>query len=116
MMTSPRLHRNPCGHYQFRVLPFGLTNAPGTFQSVMNNLFSPPKFCADGSLNPKHKLSEFALVFIDDILVFSKSAAEHKQHLDAVMAVLRENKILIKASKCVWGQTELAYLGHVSCC
>ena len=81
----------------------------------MNNLFSPPKFCADGSLNPKHKLSEFALVFIDDILVFSKSAAEHKQHLDAVMAVLRENKILIKAPTSVWGQTELAYLGHIIC-
>ena len=74
-------------------MPIGLTNAPGTFQSVMNNLFSPPKFCADGSLNSRHKLSEFALVLIDDILVFSKSAVEHKQHLDAVMAVLREDKV-----------------------
>ena len=54
-------------------------------------------------------------MFIDDILVFSKSAAEHKQHLDAVVAVLRENKTLIKASKCVWGQFELACLGHVIC-
>ena len=42
----------PFGHYQFRVLPFGLTNAPGTFQAVMNNLFNPPKVCADGSVNP----------------------------------------------------------------
>ena len=80
-----------------------------------NNVFSPPKFCADGSFTPKHKLSEFALVFIHDIVVFGKSAAEHKQHLDAVMAVLRENKIMIKASKCVGGQTELACLGHIIC-
>ena len=62
---SKTAFRTPFGHHQFRVLPFGLTNAPGTFQAVMNNLFNPPKFCADGSLNPKHKLSEFAVVFID---------------------------------------------------
>ena len=105
--------RTPFGHYQFRVLPFGLTNAPSTFQAVMNNLFNPPKFRADGSLNPKHKLSEFAVVFIDDILVFSSTAAEHKLHLQAVLSELREHKVLIKASKCVWGQTELPYLGHI---
>ena len=105
--------RTPFGHYQFKVLPFGLTNAPATFQTVMNNLFNPPKFCADGSLNPKHKLSEFSCVFIDDILVFSKTAAEHKQHLRAVLSELRDHRLLIKASKCVWGQTELPYLGHI---
>ena len=105
--------RTPFGHYQFKVLPFGLTNAPATFQAVMNNLFNPPKFRADGSLNPKHKLSEFSCVFIDDILVFSKTAAEHKKHLEAVLAELRDHKLLIKASKCVWGQTELPYLGHI---
>ena len=105
--------RTPFGHYQFRVLPFGLTNAPATFQAVMNNLFNPPKYNADGSINPKHKLSEFALVFIDDIVIFSKSAADHKLHLEAVLAELRHNNILIKSSKCVWGQTELPYLGHI---
>ena len=105
--------RTPFGHYQFKALPFGLTNAPATFQTVMNNLFNPPKFCADGSLNPKHKLSEFSCVFIDDILVFSKTAAEHKQHLQAVLSELRDHKLLIKASICVWGQTELPYLGHI---
>lgn len=60
--------RTPFGHYLFRVHPFGLTNAPATLQAVMNNLFNPPKFNADGSLNPRHKLSEFAIVFIDDTL------------------------------------------------
>ena len=105
--------RTPFGHYQFRVLPFGLTNAPGTFQGVMNNVFNPPKFCADGSLNPKHRLSDFSCVFIDDILVFSKTAAEHKEHLETVLSELRDHKLLIKPSKCVWGQTELPYLGHI---
>ena len=60
--------RTPFGHYQFRVLPFGLSNALATFQAVMNNLFNPPKFNADGSLNPRHELSQFAIVFIDSHL------------------------------------------------
>ena len=105
--------RTPYGHYQFRVLPFGLTNAPATFQAVMNNLFNPPKYNGDGSLNPRYKLSKFAVVFIDDILIFSKSAEEHKQHIEIVLSMLREHKLLLKPSKCVWAQTELPYLGHV---
>ena len=99
--------RTPFGHYQYKVLPFGLTNAPGTFQAVMNNVFD------DGSINPMHELSKFALVFIDDILIFSKTAADHKRHIEIVLAELRKQSILIKASKCVWGQTELPYLGHI---
>ena len=79
----------------------------------MNNLFKPPKFNADGSLNPRHKLSEFTIVFVDDILVFSKSAAEHKQHLEIVLSELRKHKLLLEPSKCVWAQTELPYLGHI---
>ena len=105
--------RTPFGHYQFRVLPFGLTNAPATFQAVMNNLFNPPKFNADGSLNPRHRLSEFAIVFIDDILIFSKSADEHRRHVEIVLCELRKHRILLKLSKCVWAQAELPYLGHV---
>ena len=65
--------RTPFGHYQFRVLPFGLTNAPATFQAVMNRVFEHPKFLADGSINPLSAMSDFVLVFIDDILIFSKS-------------------------------------------
>ncbi|KAL0040176.1 hypothetical protein WJX79_009953 [Trebouxia sp. C0005] len=105
--------RTPFGHYQFRVLPFGLTNAPATFQAVMNHLFSPPKFNADGILNPRHKLSNFAVVFIDDIVAFSKTADEHKRHLETVLSELRKHKILLKSPKCVWPQTELPYLGHI---
>ena len=64
--------RTPFGHYQFRVLPFGLTNAPATFQAVMNRVSEHPKFLADGKVNPLAAISDFVLVFIDDILIFSK--------------------------------------------
>ena len=102
----------PFDHYQFRV-PFGLTNAPATFQAVMNDLFNPPKFNADGSLNPRHQLSEFAIVFIDDVLIFSKSSDEHKRHVEIVLSELHKYRILLKPSKCVWAQAELPYLSHI---
>jgi hypothetical protein len=105
--------RTPFGHYQFRVLPFGLTNAPATFQAVMNSLFNQTKYNADSTENPMHRLSEFVLVFIDDILIFSKTAEEHCKHIEIVLQLLRQHKVLIKPSKCVWGQTELPYLGHI---
>ena len=70
--------RTPFGHYQFKVLSFGLTNAPATFQAAMNDLFRP-------------YLNKFVVVYIDDILIFSKSQAEHVQHLQQVLEVLREN-------------------------
>ena len=105
--------RTPFGHYQFRVLPFGLINAPATFRTVMNKVFSPPTFNADGSLNNEADLADFVLVFIDDILIFSKTAADHIRHIRAVLSVLRREQLLIKMSKCVWGQTELPYLGHI---
>jgi hypothetical protein len=53
------------------------------------------------------------LSFIGDILIFSKTAEEHVEHVKIVMDVLRQNSILIKTSKCSWGQTELPYLGHI---
>ena len=58
-------------------------------------------------------MSDFVLVFIDDILVFSKSAEEHVEHVKTIMSVLRKQSILIKMSKCAWGKTELPYLGHI---
>ena len=105
--------RTPLGHYQFKVLPFGLTNAPATFQAAMNKVFAPNKYDAYGNIDPLAELSDFVVVFIDDILIFSKSAEEHLEHVRRVMQVLRDNKILIKASKCSWGQEELPYLGHI---
>ena len=105
--------RTPFGHYQFKVLPFGLTNALATFQGVMNRLFNPPQLSAAGDGNSETHLSNFVTVFIDDILVFSKTAEEHVEHLKTVLNILREQEIYLKPSKCVWGQTELAYLGHI---
>ena len=81
----------------------------------MNKVFSPPKFCADHSLNSQQESSESALVVVDDILVFSKTAAKHKRHLDAVTSIWCQILIIIKASKCVWGQTEVPYLSHTIC-
>jgi hypothetical protein len=79
--------RTRYGHYEFVVVPFGLTNAPTTFMFLMNNVLN--KF-----------LDKFVLVFIDDILIYSKRREEHEEHLKSVLQVLREHKLYAKFSKC----------------
>ena len=74
-------------HYKFEVMPFGLTNAPANFMCMMNNIFS--KY-----------LDKFVLVFIDDILVYSRNKEEHEEHLHIVLRVLREHHLYAKFSKC----------------
>lgn len=88
------------GHYQFRVMPFGLSNAPATFQCVMNEVLKP---C----------LRKFTLVFMDDILVYSSSLEDHANHLSAVLTLLQDNLLYVKRSKCSFAQTSLEYLGHI---
>ena len=88
------------GHYEFTVMPFGLTNAPATFQSVMNSILSP-------------FLDRFVLVYLDDILIYSKYVAEHMEHLRTVLSVLREHKFYCKRSKCDFVAKQVEYLGHL---
>jgi hypothetical protein len=81
-------------------MPFGLTNAPATFQCLMNAIF--------GS-----HMRKFVLVFMDDILVFSKTLDDHVEHLKIVFQILLEHQLFIKFSKCTFAQQQLSYLGHI---
>ncbi|CAJ2646737.1 unnamed protein product [Trifolium pratense] len=92
--------RTRYGHYEYSVMPFGVTNAPGVFMEYMNRIF--------------HSfLDKFVVVFIDDILVYSKSEEEHKEHLRIVLQVLKEKKLYAKLSKCEFWLKEVSFLGHV---
>jgi hypothetical protein len=88
------------GHYQFKVMPFSLSNARATFQCIMNSILEP-------------FLRKFVIVFIDDILVYSSSMQDHVQHLREVFTLLRLHKFFVKQSKCVFAQHKLEYLGHI---
>jgi hypothetical protein len=92
--------RTRFGHYDFVVLPFGLTNAPTVFMSLMNGVF-------------QKYLDRFVQVFLDDILIYSKNEREHEEHLRIVLSCLRENKLYEKLSKCSFFQKEIHYLGHI---
>ena len=89
----------PFGHYEFRVLSFGLTNAPSTFQAVMNEKFG--------------HLHTFCVVYLDDILIFSKTPEEHLKHLDTVLQILEREGLYAKLKKCDFNKSELLYLGHI---
>lgn len=82
------------GHYKFLVMPSGLTNAPCTFQGLMNHVFGPI-------------LRKFLLVFFDDILIYSKTWEEHLMHLDMVFSILRHHHLYLKLSKCTFGATRI---------
>jgi hypothetical protein len=92
--------RTPFGHYEFVVVPFGLTNAPAVFMSLMNGVF-------------RKYLDRFVQVFLDDILIYSKNEKEHEEHLRIVLFFLRENKLYGKLSKCSFFHKEIRYLGHI---
>jgi hypothetical protein len=91
--------RTRYGHFEFLVLPFGLTNAPGTFMHLMHETFR--KF-----------LDNFVLVFLDDILIYSNTLEEHKDHVQQVLETLRQSKLYAKESKCEFFRTEVEFLGH----
>ncbi|CAI7880900.1 unnamed protein product, partial [Closterium sp. NIES-54] len=88
------------GSFEYTVLPFGLTNAPVTFQMTMNEAFRP-------------LLDKCVIVYLDDILIYSTEEAQHLQDIEAVFKMLSENRLLTKASKCAFLQDRLEFLGHV---
>ncbi len=92
--------RTRYGLYHFLVLPFGLTNAPATFQFMMNNVLRP-------------YLNKFVLVYLDDILIYSKTPEDHLKHIQLVLDILRKHKLFAKLSKCAFGTTNVDFLGHV---
>ncbi|KAL4026723.1 hypothetical protein IC575_015162 [Cucumis melo] len=92
--------RSRYGHYEFVVMSFGLTNAPAVFMDLMNRVF-------------KDFLDSFVIVFIDDILIYSKTEAEHEEHLHQVLETLRANKLYAKFSKCEFWLRKVTFLGHV---
>jgi hypothetical protein len=92
--------RTRYGHYEFLVMPFGLTNAPAVFMNLMNRVFH-------------EYLDSFVIVFIDDILVYSKIQEEHEEHLRIVLQILRDRKLFAKLKKCEFWMDRVVFLGHV---
>ncbi|KAA0040695.1 pol protein [Cucumis melo var. makuwa] len=92
--------RSRYGHYEFIVMSFGLTNAPAVFMDLMNRVF-------------REFLDTFVIVFIDDILIYSKTEAEHEEHLRMVLQTLWDNKLYAKFSKCEFWLKQVSFLGHV---
>ncbi|KAL0532316.1 hypothetical protein IC582_031649 [Cucumis melo] len=86
------------GHYEFIVMSFGLTNAPAVFMDLMNRVF-------------REFLDTFVIVFIDDILIYSKTEAEHEEHLRIVLETLRDNKLYAKFSKCEFWLKQVSFSG-----
>jgi hypothetical protein len=92
--------RTRYGHFEFLVMPFGLTNAPAVFMDLMNRVFQP-------------YLDRFVIVFIDDILIYSRNREEHADHLRTVLQILRERQLYAKLDKCDFWLTQVHFLGHV---
>ncbi|GJV50905.1 putative reverse transcriptase domain-containing protein [Tanacetum coccineum] len=88
------------GHYEFQITPFGLTNAPAVFMDLMNRVCKP-------------YLDKFVIVFIDDILIYSKNKEEHGEHLKTILNLLRSEKLYAKFSKCDFWLDSVQFLGHV---
>jgi len=88
------------GHYEFTVMPFGFTNALAAFMDLMNRIFRP---CLD----------KFAVVFIDNILIYSKDKEEHTDHLRTVLQTLKEPRLYAKLKRCEFWLIKATFLGHI---
>ncbi|GJS11386.1 putative reverse transcriptase domain-containing protein [Tanacetum coccineum] len=92
--------RTRYGHYEFQVMPFGLTNAPAVFMDLMNRVCRP-------------YLDKFVIVFIDDILIYSKNKQEHEEHLKLILELLKKEELYAKFSKCDFWIPKVQFIGHV---
>lgn len=90
----------PLGHFEYLVMPFGLTNAPAVFQALVNDVL-------------RDFLNRSVFVYLDDILIFSRSTEEHVQHVRQVLQRLLDNKLFVKAEKCEFHVTSVAFLGYI---
>ncbi|KAI3712629.1 hypothetical protein L1987_71189 [Smallanthus sonchifolius] len=97
---SKTAFRTRYGHYEFMVMPFGLTKAPAVFMDLMNHVCKP-------------YLDQFVIVFIDDILIYSKNKEEHEEHLRLILELLKREQLYAKFSKCEFWIREVQFLGHV---
>ncbi|GJY44825.1 putative reverse transcriptase domain-containing protein [Tanacetum coccineum] len=95
--------RTRYGHYEFQVMPFGLTNAPAVFMDLMNRVCKP-------------YLDKFVIVFIDDILIYSKSKKEHEEHLRQILKLLKKEELYAKFSKCEFWISRVQFLSHMIDC
>ena len=87
-------------HFKFIMMPFGLTNAPEAFMDLMHRVFQPYS-------------DQFVVVFVDDILIHSRSEEEHEDHLRVILQVLRDHQLYVKFNKCEFWLAEVKFLGHV---
>ncbi|GKD31907.1 putative reverse transcriptase domain-containing protein [Tanacetum coccineum] len=97
---SKTAFRTRYGHYEFQVMPFGLTNAPVVFMDLMNRVCKP-------------YLDKFVIMFIDDILIYSKSKEEHEEHLKLILELLKKEELYAKFPKCDFWLPKVQFLGHV---
>src|SRR5581483_9694113 len=88
------------GLFEFNVMPFGLTNAPATFQRAMNKTF-------------REYIDKFIAIYLDDIIIFSKTFQEHIQHVETVLKKLNEVNMMLKLKKCKWAENNIEFLGHI---
>jgi len=98
--VSKTTFRTRYGHFEFLVMPFGVTNIPAVFMDLMNRVFA-------------HYLDQFVVVFIDDILIYFKTKEEHAEHLRIILQTLRQEKLYAKLSKMTFLARPFSFLGHI---